>query len=107
MAHKLKKEMMREEEEQKPTAASIIARQVMKGGGSKSGKPGYGSKPAASKRHPITGSEGFERQERAVAGVKSEIARESKTKESPKRFMKQRKVIDVKKPKDDFSHLKL
>lgn len=97
---------MREEEPQKSTAASIIARQVMKGGGSKSGKPGYGPKSAASKRHPITGSEGFERQERAVAGVKSEIARESKAKAPQKRKAPMRKMREEMQ-EEDFSHLKL
>lgn len=72
----------------------------------KSGKPGYGPKPAASKRYPITGSEGFERHERAVAGVKSEIARESKAKAPPKQKAPMRKMREEMQ-EEDFSHLKL
>ena len=55
------------------------------------------SKGSKSRAHTDSGS--FERHERAVAGIKAEVKRESKTKE-PMKKMRQT-------PQDDFSHLKL
>jgi hypothetical protein len=54
-------------------------------------------KPSKARAHTDSGS--FERHERAVAGIKAEVKRESKTKEPMKKMRK--------KPQDDFSHLKL
>ena len=69
-------------------------------------------KPSKARAHTDSGS--FERHERAVAGIKAEVKRESKT---PKLMKREPKVINVKKSTesmkkmrkkvDEFEHLKL
>ena len=104
MAKKLEEDMMKQRMSQpeQETPASRISELAQR----------PSSKGSKSRAHTDSGS--FERHERAVAGIKAEVKRESKT---PKLMKREPKVINVKKsrapmkrmkkPVGEFDHLKL
>ena len=93
MAKKLEEDMMKSKPERE-TPASRISKLVQR----------PSSKGSKSRAHTDSGS--FERHERAVAGIKAEVKRESKTPELMKSVPMKRST-PIKKPVGEFDHLKL